>query len=149
MSTKGKHLVPLTRYKISQSKIKHTKEKLIKAGIVYLNHLAANQSELPTLSGYCLEASIYPDTLRNLTARYPEVERLVMKIVLLQEQYCLVNGIKNRANPIFSMFLLKSKHNYLDQPQKLEQNNYLNISPELLKDALQLMDKTRGKKSKG
>ncbi|KKL07091.1 hypothetical protein LCGC14_2589470, partial [marine sediment metagenome] len=53
------------------------------------------------------------------------------------------------ANPIFSMFLLKSKHQYHDQPKQLFQQNNFNITPELLQDALKLMHSKDKKEVKG
>ena len=144
MSTKGTHLSVATRSKISLLKTKHNKTDLIHAGKVYFERLSSNDKELPTLAGYCLEAGIHPTNLRDYAVKFPEVNQLAETIALLQEQYCLTRGITNRANPIFSMFLLKAKHEFKDQPQKLEQNNTFNISPDLLADALDLM-KTKKK----
>jgi hypothetical protein len=67
------------------------------------------------------------------------VDKICQFIAMMQEEYCITRGITQQANPIFSMFLLKSKHNYKDSPQALTQNNYMNISPDVLKDALSLM----------
>ncbi len=139
MSTKGKQLSTKTREKISLAKTRITKSALITAGQNYFERLASNPKELPTLTGFCLEANISRSHLSELAHKYSEVMDIVEKLEQMQEQYCLTNGITNKANPIFSMFILKSKHNFKDQPQKLEQNNYLNVSPELLADALKLM----------
>lgn len=143
MSTKGKQLSTTTRGKISLLKTKHTKADLMKAGERYFQHLEANPKELPTLAGYCLEAGIHPTNLRDYAVKFPEVDQVAQTLALLQEQYCLVNGITNKANPIFSMFLLKAKHNFKDSPQQLTQNNSFNISPDLLADALQLMKENK------
>ena len=145
MSTKGTKLSSATRHKISLVKTKHTKTDLLKTATEYISYLQDNEKQLPTLSGYCLRAGIHPTNLRDYTIKFPEVCQLVETIALMQEQYCLTRGITNRANPIFSMFLLKSKHEFKDQPQKLEQNNTFNISPDLLADALDLM-KSKKKK---
>ena len=143
MSNKGNKLDTITRGKISLLKTKHTKADLIKAGQSYLEHLEANPKELPTLAGFCLVAGVHPTNLRDYAVKYPEVDQVAQTIALLQEQYCLTNGITNRANPIFSMFLLKAKHNFKDQPQHLEQNNTFNISPDLLADALAIMKENK------
>ena len=139
MTTKGQQLSTITREKISLAKTRIKKSALIEAGQNYFERLASNPKELPTLTGFCLEANISRSHLSELAHRFSEVMDIIEKLEQLQEQYCLTNGITNKANPIFSMFLLKSKHNFKDQPQKLEQNNYLNVSPELLADALKLM----------
>jgi len=63
-------------------------------------------------------------------------------IEMLQEQFAINEGFRGKAS-IFSMFLLKSKHNYHDSPQQLTQNNYMNISPDLLADALAIMNEDK------
>ena len=141
MSNKGNSLSATTRGLISKSKTKHTKANLIQSANDYIEHLRSDEKELPTLAGFCLVAGIHPTNLSDYTIKYPEVNQLVSYIALMQEQYCLTRGIRNQANPIFSMFLLKSKHQYHDQPQQLNQTNNFNISPDLLADALKIMSK--------
>ena len=139
MSNKGKTTSALTRLKISKLKTKHTKANLIQAGEEYLAHIEANPKELPTLAGFCLVAGVHPTNLHDYTIKYPEVDQLIGLISLMQEQYCLTRGIRNQVNPIFSMFLLKSKHAFLDSPPQLNQTNNFNVSPELIADAITLM----------
>lgn len=140
MSTKGKQLAETTRQKISISKTKHTKADLIQKGIDYIQYLNDNPKELPALSGYCLAVGMHRSSLLEYRAKYPEVDDIARTIELAQEHYALTRGITNRANPIFSMFLLKGKHGYQEQPTQLTQNNNFNISPDLLADALKLMN---------
>jgi hypothetical protein len=139
MSTKGKELTPATRHNISVSKTKIKKSDLIKAGKEYLTQLQENEKQLPTITGYALYAGISKRHLYTLADKYPEVSHILELIINLQEEYALTRGITNRANPIFSMFLLKSKHNFRDNPQNVSQTNNFNISPDVLADAIQLM----------
>jgi hypothetical protein len=141
MSTKGTQLTTQTKQAISQAKTKITREHLLESANIYLERLASDNTELPTLQGYCLEANIHPTNIQDYALKYPEVNQVINKITMLQEQYLLTRGITSKANPVFSIFLLKSKHNYLDTPQQLTQNNTFNISPDLLADALQIMNK--------
>lgn len=145
MSTKGTSLSPITREKIALSKTKHTKSHLINKGIEYINtFLDENEpkSAPPSIVGYCLHAGISRSRLYELQATIPELSDTIEYIEMLQEAYALNQGF-NGKSPIFAMFLLKSKQNYHDSPQALTQNNYLNISPELLSDALQLMKESK------
>jgi len=148
MSNKGNTTSIATRNKISLVKTKHTQTQLVRAGNAYIKHLEENPKELPTLSGYCLKASIHPTNLRDYTVKYPRVRQHIETISLLQEQYCLVNGIRNRTNPIFSMFLLKSKHGFIDQPKTIEQHNTINLTPELMADAIALSEENKKKAGK-
>jgi hypothetical protein len=109
------------------------------AGNVYIANLNNNPDTMPTLQGYCLEAGVSPSNLNDYRVKFPEVDQLCDTITLEQENFLLTRAINNKSNPIFSMFLLKSKHGYHDQPQSLTQNNSFNISPDLLADALKLM----------
>lgn len=136
MSTKGTQLTPATRRKISLTKQKFSKEHLIEAYDNFITHLQDNPKELPTLAGYCLLAGINRHTLLDYCGRYSEVQAITDHIELMQEHFALTRGISNQANPIFSIFLLKTKHNYQDKPQQLTQNNNFNISSDVLKQAL-------------
>jgi len=50
-----------------------------------------------------------------------EFHPTIKKIVQFCEAELIGNALTNKANPIFSMFLLKCKHNYIDK-QVIEQN---------------------------
>jgi hypothetical protein len=145
MSTKGTELTTTTREKIALSKTKHTKANLIESGERYINSVL-NPPEgkiiIPSIVGFCLDAGISRSRLYELVAQWSEVADIVEYIEMLQEHFAIGEGFKGKAS-IFSMFLLKSKHQYHDQPQQLTQNNYMNISPDLLADALAIMNKDK------
>ena len=150
MSTKGLTLSDETRAKISLSKTKHTKAGLIAGGMSYLASIIEPEENkpvpIPSIVGLCLHAGISRSRLYELLPSMPEVADIVEYIEMLQEDYAIRMGFTSK-NSIFSMFLLKSKHNYHDAPQQLTQNNYMNINPDLLADALRIMneDKARTK----
>ncbi|KKK83011.1 hypothetical protein LCGC14_2797640 [marine sediment metagenome] len=152
MSTKGTKLSPLTRQKISLAKTKITKDHLIKSGMEYINGILnapKKDKKLPTIVGFCLVAGISRSRLYDLAELTPEVADIIEYIDMMQEEIALQGGITNRLNPIFSMFLLKSKQGYKDSPQVLNQTNQFNITPELLQDALKLMHSKEKKEIKG
>lgn len=145
MSTKGTTQSPATRQKISLANKKHSKADLIQAGENYITSLLDDSGVLispPSIVGYCLAAGISRSRLYELTNQYQELADTIEHIEMLQEQYTIACGFSGKS-PIFSIFLLKSKHNYKDTPQQLTQNNYMNISPDLLADALQIMNKDK------
>lgn len=81
--------------------------------------------------------------LYELAQTWQEVADILEYISMMQEELALRGGLTNKTNPVFSMFLLKSKHGYIDQAQNLTQNNTFNISPDLLADALEIMRSKR------
>jgi len=147
MSNKGVKHSPETKLLISDKKKKLSIPQLIQFSNEYINQLTINPKLLPTISGLAIYLKVNRTYLYELASNNPELADIMETIELLQEEYCLTRGITNQANPIFSMFLLKSKHNFRDQPTNQVQNNYMNISPEVLQDALKLMEenKTPGK----
>ena len=148
MSTQGLTLSPETRAKISLSKTKHTQAKLVASGMSYLDTIlnpeAGKPVPIPTIVGLCLYAGISRSRLYELLPTMPEVADIVEYIEMLQEQFAINEGFRGKAS-IFSMFLLKSKHQYHDSPQQLTQNNTFNVSPDLLADALAIMNKDKAK----
>ena len=108
MSTKGNKLSLETKWKISLANTIHTREEFIEAWERYEIKLSEDPKRLPTIGGYCLEVGISQNNILEYSGRYPEVSEIVSHIFELQQEFCLVNGITQRVNPIFSMFLLKS-----------------------------------------
>lgn len=142
MKSKTNALSTATRQKISLSKTKYKKSDLIDGGAKYIERvLNAKKGEkiIPSIVGLCLDIGISRSRLYELADKWQEVADILEYIKMMQEDTALQGGMTNRLNPIFSMFILKGKHGYRDQPQNLTQNNTFNISPDLLADALKLM----------
>ncbi len=147
MSTKGLSLSEETKRKISLSKTKHTARTLTASGVSYIDSILDSKGRLtavPSIVSYCLHAGISRSRLYELIGQMPEVADIVEYIEMLQEQYAINAGFTTR-NSIFAMFLLKSRHNYRDNAANLTQNNnyFQGVSPELLADALTLMNKDK------
>lgn len=135
-----------TREKISLSKTKYTKSYLMEKGAEYIDSILNAKPEdkpVPSVVGFCLASGISRSRLYELANQWQEVADILEYLSMMQEELALRGGLTNKTNPIFSMFLLKSKHHYQDAPQTLTQNNTFNVSPELLSDALQLMAKNK------
>lgn len=139
MSSKGTTKSIATRQKISKTMTKYTKVYLRSKAREYIDHLNEHPEELPTLSGFCMFSGLHKGNLTEKRIEDPELNELLSQIETAQEHYCLVNGITNAVSPGFAQFILKTKHDYKDQPTHLTQNNTMNISPDLLADALKLM----------
>jgi hypothetical protein len=143
MSTKGMHHTELTKRKISIAKTEHNLPEFLTARDTYSKRLMESPKLLHTIVGYCLEVGISQNNIVEYASKYPEVADIINKLHDLQEEYCLTMGITQQVNPIFSMFLLKAKHNFRDSAvTSATQINNMNISPEVLADAFKLMGKT-------
>lgn len=141
---------PSIRRKIGLANTKFKIPDLVKLGEQYLSEIDSAKPEdkkVPTMAGFCLVAGISRSRLWELSQNSPEISDLLEQINMRQEQLALEGGLTNKTNPVFSIFLLKSKHGYQDQSPTLSQTNNFNISPDLLADALALM-KTNSKQTK-
>lgn len=143
MAKKTKALSPITRQKISLSKTKYKKADLIEGGLKYINEVLnadPKEKKLPSVVGLCLSIGISRSRMYELADQHQEVSDILEYVSMLQEDRALQGGITNRLNPVFSMFLLKGKHGYQDQPPTLNQtNNFGNLTPDLLADALKII----------
>lgn len=116
------------------------------AGAKYIEKILNTPKEdkpVPSVVGFCLDAGISRSRLYELAQSWQEVADILEYISMMQEELALRGGLTNKTNPVFSMFLLKSKHGYIDSAPQLSQTNNFNISPELLSDALELMRSKR------
>ena len=146
MSTKGYKHTEITKQKIALANTEHSVQEFIEAWKRYEIKLHDNPKLLPNETRFCLEVGISETHILEYAAKFPEVRDILERLFDMQKAFCLENGITQQVNPIFAMFLLKAKHNFHDSPQQLTQNNYMNISPDVLKDALDLMGKNGKKK---
>ena len=139
MSTKGHKQTEITKYKISLANSEHTVKEFTDAWERYEVMLHDDPKLLPNETRYCLEVGVSETHILEYATKFPEVADILGHIFDLQKAFCIEKGIRQEVNPIFAMFLLKAKHNFRDSPQQLTQNNYMNISPDVLRDALTLM----------
>jgi hypothetical protein len=139
MSRKGTKQTEATKAKISLANTKHDIAILESQAIAYIENLKPDT--LPTLSGLCLAIAIDHRNINDFRMQSPKLDKLCAYIENLQEEYLINNGLHNRVNPGFAQFLLKTKHNYKENPTQLTQNNYTNISPDVLAEALTIMGK--------
>lgn len=139
MSTSGLKHSPATIAKISLAKTKLDPKSLDKTLQSYLDELSDNPELCPSLAGLAKRYGMTTATITN-NSHIPQVAQIIETIQTLQEDYLITNGITGKASPAFAQFLLKSKHHYSDDKPSLTQNNFMNISPEVLSDALKLME---------
>jgi hypothetical protein len=141
MSNKGNKQTPQTKLIIREKQTKITTKQLIEDYKNYISHLSEFPDTMPSIVNFCILSGLNSTYIYELATQNSKLTEILNNIKELQENYLLTNGIINKTNSNLTIFLLKAKHNYKDNSQKLEQNNYLNISPEVLSDALKLMNK--------
>lgn len=117
--------------------IKHKPADLIIIANSYLETITKNPAKLPSITEYRQLADIGADKLLDLRATNTELNEILNKVEDAQELYLLARGDQTK-NPTFQIFLLKTKHKYNDANPNLTQNNYLNVSPDILSAALKL-----------
>lgn len=78
---------------------------------------------------------------------YDDFSQTIEMLRDLQRQMLVSKGLKGEYNSRFSIFLLKANHQFRENELLInssQNNNYLNISPELLADALRIMREEEG-----
>jgi len=101
----------------------------------------AGKSIFPTFEGLATFLGVGTRTLYDWELEYPDFSQTMDMVRDTQKQLLVTNGLTGSYNTRFAMFLLKASHgmNEKDPLISVTQNSYMNISPDLLADALVLM----------
>ncbi|MFC1649332.1 terminase small subunit [Patescibacteria group bacterium] len=99
-------------------------------------------NEFPTIEGLALYLGVGTRTIYTWEKGYSDFLQTTEYLRDNQKHLLITNGLDNKYNTRFASFLLKSIHGYSDTRPELvaTQNNYLNVSPDLLADAMKLID---------
>jgi hypothetical protein len=97
--------------------------------------------EFPTIEGLAVKLGVVSKTIYTWEKEYEEFLQTTEALRDVQRSLLIKNGLNGKYSTSFSIFLLKSMHGFSDSKPLYEavQNNYMNISPEILADALELM----------
>ena len=139
MPAKGTKHTDITRRKLSLQRQKLTNTDQISAAQSYIDELKASPDQLPNKATLALRLGISKSRILEAIAKNPDLEPLIETIQTMQEEFLLTRGIANKTNPAITTLLLKSKHGYQETPPNLTQNNNFNISPDILRLALDRM----------
>lgn len=98
--------------------------------------------EFPTIEGAALGLGVSARTLYGWETEYPEFFQTMEALRDAQKHMLQAGGLTGKFNTRMAVFLLKASHGLSDNPPPIHatQNNYMNISPELLADALKMME---------
>ncbi len=111
----------------------------------YTNNCLKN-STFPTIEGLGQYVGISTRTIYDWEKLHVEFLQTIDTLRDTQKQLLITNGLTGGYNSRFAMFLLKANHGMTEKEPIVDatQNNYMGISPDLLADALRLMNSQDG-----
>ncbi|MDH5533329.1 MAG: DNA-packaging protein [Candidatus Pacebacteria bacterium] len=114
--------------------------KIPPAATTYTNK-CLKEGVFPTIEGLSAKLKLGTRTLYDWEKLYPDFSQTMDNLRDAQRELLITNGLQGNYNTRFSMFLLKASHGMREKEPLVDssQNNFSNISPELLADALTLM----------
>ena len=101
-----------------------------------------NNGIFPTIEGLASHLGVGTRTIYDWEAEHPDFPHTIDELRDTQKQLLITNGLTGSYNTRFAMFLLKANHGMSEKDPLISatQNSYMNISPELLADALKIMN---------
>lgn len=103
-------------------------------------------SKFPTIEGLAHHLGIGTRTIYDWREQHKDFSQTIETLLDAQKQLLITNGLTGNYNARFAMFLLKANHGMTEKETIVDatQNNYMNISPDLLADALKIMHSQEG-----
>jgi hypothetical protein len=101
----------------------------------------------PTIEGFATHLGIGVRTIYDWEVEHFDFSQTLDLLRATQKQLLVTNGLTGGYNTRFAMFLLKANHGMSEKDPLISatQNSFMNISPELLADALKLMNENEAK----
>lgn len=95
----------------------------------------------PTIEGLAQYLDVGTRTIYDWEQLHKDFSQTIDTLRGTQKHLLITNGLTGNYNGRFAMFLLKANHGMTEKETLVDatQNNYMNISPDLLADALKLM----------
>lgn len=120
-----------TRYTTAvPSRVTHYTDKCLKDG------------DFPTIEGLALILGVSARSLYGWETTYPDFFQTMETLRDAQKHMLQAGGLTGKYNARMATFLLKASHGLTDAspPIQATQNNYMQISPEVLAEALKMME---------
>ena len=104
-----------------------------------------DKGEFPTIEGFSAHLGVGTRTLYDWQAEYPDFSQTMDELRDIQKHLLISKGLTGNYNTRFAMFLLKANHGMAEKDPMIAatQNSFMGISPDLLADALELMNEKR------
>lgn len=101
---------------------------------------AKKKGDFPTIEQLAVVLGVSVRVLYDWEAEYPDFLQAMEALRESQRHMLLTNGLSGKYNSRFAIFLLKASHKMRENEPVIENNtNYMNISPDVLADAIKLM----------
>lgn len=98
------------------------------------------KGDFPTIEQIAMVLGVSVRVLYDWEAEYPDFLHALDTLRETQRHMLLTNGLSGKYNSRFAIFLLKASHKMRENEPVVENNtNYMNISPDVLADAIKLM----------
>lgn len=100
------------------------------------------KSIFPTIEGFAVFLGVGTRTIYDWELEHSDFSQTMDMLRDAQKQLLITNGLTGTYNTRFAMFLLKANHGMSEKDPLISatQNSYMNISPDVLADALELME---------
>ena len=108
--------------------------------------MCLEKEKFPTIEGLAAYLRVGTRTLHDWQTRYDEFPPAIEILKDTQRELLINNGLTGGYNTRFAMFLLKANHGMTEKDPVISatQNSFTGISPDLLADALKLMESQDG-----
>lgn len=105
-----------------------------------------SNNNFPTIEGLAQYLGISTRTVYDWEKAHDGFLQTTELLRDTQKQLLITNGLTGGYNSRFAMFLLKANHGMAEKEPIVDatQNNYMGISPDILADALRLMNSQDG-----
>lgn len=118
---------------------KYNASRVSRDVIKYINQAKKN-GDFPTIEKLAMVLGVGVRTLYDWETEYIDFSHALDTLRDLQRHMLLTNGLSGKYNSRFAIFLLKASHKMRENEPVVENNtNYMNISPDILADAIKLM----------
>lgn len=106
--------------------------------------LSTKKGDFPTIEQLAGILRVSVRTLYGWESEHDEFLQTMDALRETQRHLLLTNGLSGKYNSRFAIFLLKAAHKMRENEPVVENNtNYMNISPDILADAIKLMRSTK------
>lgn len=109
--------------------------------VMHYTDKCLKEGDFPTIEGLALSLGVSARTFYGWETEYPELFQTLERLRDVQKHLLQAGGLTGKLNTRMAIFLLKASHGLTDAtpPITATQNNYLNISPEVLADAIKII----------
>lgn len=116
------------------------------ANVTEYTHNCLKDNKFPTVEGLAHYLGVGTRTIYDWREQHKDFSQTIETLLDTQKQLLITNGLTGSYNARFAMFLLKANHGMTEKETVVDatQNNYMNISPDILADALKIMNSPEG-----